>query len=352
MDEKQLIRDADPNFEAFTEQYRRNITRVYRYHMIHVGDTNVAEDLTSQTFMAALKEFPSFQRRGSFAVRVLEIAMEKCHKDHRWSRQELPNDAVLYYQVPSLPSNKAAMQRMEIESISRTLKQISTAQAEAIILYFFCDITNSEIEAVLKESTDTIEALVSRGLKDMQASTSSSSGMETITSDLEEDALINKLSNIAAHIRPDPFFESELEQALAANHQPKTKRTLPLQELSSLIGWVALIGLTFFLINWRVDPDLSTTHRATARPPTQDVKKSAAITFTSTPHRPTVSPTATHILQEYVVQAGDTCTYIANKFGVTIDLLIALNTLNSSCDIWADQKLKIPVTSNPAPSSE
>jgi LysM repeat protein len=256
------------------------------------------------------------------------------------------NDAVLYYQVSSLPGNRAAMQLMEIETTSRALKQISPVRAEAIILYFFCDLTNSEISAVLKKSTDTIESFVSRGLKDLHAHTSSSSGMETITSDVEEDALINKLGNIAAHISPDPLFESELEQTLAANYQPKTKWTLPFPEFSTIIGWAALIGLTFFLINWRVTPDTLPTRPATARPTTQDVKKSGTITVTSTPHRPTASPTATDVpLQEYVVQAGDTCTFIANKFGVTIDLLITLNYLNSTCDIWADQKLKIPITS-------
>ena len=355
MDEIQLIRDVDPDFEEFAELYRRNITRIYRYHLVHVGNTNIAEDLTSQTFMAALKEFPSFRKRGSFVSRVLEIAMEKCRKDHRWSKRELPtdNDAVLYYQVSSLPSNKTAMQRMEIESISRTLKQISPARAEAIILYFFCDLTYSEIGGVLGKNTDTIEALVSRGLKDFHAGTSPSSGRETITSNIEDDALINKLNNIAAHIRPDPLFESELEQTLAVNHQPKPKWTLPLQEFSTIIGWVVLIGLTFFLLDWRVVPETSTTHQSTARPPTQSVKKIGTVTITSTPHRPTAKPSATDIpLQKYVVQAGDTCTYIADKFSVTIDMLITLNHLNGTCDIWADQTLMIPVPSISTPPSE
>jgi LysM repeat protein len=175
--------------------------------------------------------------------------------------------------------------------------------------------------------------------------------METILGDLEDEILINKLSSIAAQMRPDPLFESVLEQTLAANHRPKTKWTLPLQQVSTIIGWAALIGLTIFMLYWRVTPNTSTSHQATAHPPTQEVKKNAAVTITLTPHRPTVSPSATDIpLQEYVVQAGDTCTYIANKFGVTIDLLISLNQLNDTCDIWADQKLMVPITPISTPS--
>jgi len=351
MDENQHISEPDPKFEAFAELYRRNVTRVYRYHMIHVGNANAAKDLTSQTFMAALKELPSFRSKDSFAVRVFKIAVEKCLKADRWTRLESPDDAVLYYQVSSFPSDKAAMQHMELESLSRALKQISSARAEAIMLSVFGDLTGSEISVVLKKNPDTIVTLISRGLEDLRAYTSPSPGMETIISDYKDETLINKLSSIASQIRPDPLFESELEQTLAAIHQPKTKWTLPLQQVSTIIGWVALIGLTFFMLNWRVTPNTTTPHLATAQSHAQKVKKNAAITITSTPHRPTASPTATDIpLQEYVVQAGDTCTYIANQFGVTIDRLITLNQLNDNCDIWADQKLMVPIMPISTPS--
>jgi RNA polymerase sigma-70 factor, ECF subfamily len=347
MDEKQLMRDAESNYETFAELYRKNVTRVYRYHMVHVGNANVAEDLTTQTFMAAIKELPSFRQRGSFAIRVLEIAVQKCLKDRRWSRRELPNDAVLYYQVSSLPGDKTAMRRMEIESVSRALKQISPDRAEAIILHFFGDLTKSEISVMLKKRTDTIEALISGGLEEICACTSLSSAMKSMNSSLEDNTLIDKLSIVAAQIEPDPVFEYALEQTLAANHQPKTNWILPLQKFSKIMGWLALIGLTFFLINSRVAPNTPIPDQATTHPSTQVVKKAVTITVTSTPtlHRPTARPTATDIpLQKYTVQAGDTCTYIANKFGVSIDLLITLNHLNSACDIWADQQLMIPVT--------
>ncbi len=352
MDEHQPIRETDPNFEAFAEHYRRTVARVYRYHMAHVGNADVAEDLTSQTFMAACKEFPSFRSRDAFEMRVFEIAVEKCLKDRRWSRQEFPDDAVLYYQVASFPGDKAAMQRMELESLSRALKRISSARAEAIILSYFADLTSSEISVVLKKNADKVAALISGGLEDLRVYSSPSSGMETSVGDFEAEIFRNKLSSVAAQIRPDPLFEFSLEQSLAVNHQPKKKWTLPLQHASTIIGWVALIGLTFFLIHWRVTPNTSTARQATARPPTQVAKKTAAITITSTPHRPTASPTATDIpLQEYVVQAGDTCTYIAEKFGLTIDLLATLNQLNDNCDIWADQKLRVPISPVSTPSS-
>ena len=349
MHETQLVRDVDPKFDEFAELYRRNITRIYRYHMMHLGDKHAAEDLTSQTFLAALKEFPS---RGTFAARVLEIAMEKGRKDPRWNRRESPDDALFYYQVASLPGDRAAMQRMEMESMSRTLKQISSARAEAIILYFFCELPYSEISVVLRKSTDTIEEFLLGGLKDLRAFTSPASDEKTTTDTLENKELINKLNNLAAYIQPDPFFVSELELTLATSYQPKKKWAFPLPDLSTVIGWAALVGLTFFLLYWRVTPDTSTTRKATTHPPTQDVMKPETIKGTATVAQPAASPTATEILlQNYIVQSGDTCTYIADKFGVTIDILITLNHLNSTCDILAEQTLKIPSAPISTPSS-
>ena len=68
MDEIQLARDAVSNSEAFAELYRLHVTRVYRYHIAHTGNSKDAEDLTSQTFMAAMEGIKSFRGSGSFAA--------------------------------------------------------------------------------------------------------------------------------------------------------------------------------------------------------------------------------------------------------------------------------------------
>ena len=67
-DETDLAQQAIQDMEAFAELYRRHVTRVYRYHIAHVGNVKDAEDLTSQTFMAALEGIRSFRGSGSFAA--------------------------------------------------------------------------------------------------------------------------------------------------------------------------------------------------------------------------------------------------------------------------------------------
>jgi len=178
MDEIQLARDAVSNVDAFAELYRLHVTRVYRYHMAHTGNTKDSEDLTSQTFMAALEGIRSFRGSGSFAAWIMGIASKKRLMHFRGSRPQVPLDAALHYPSPSLPTDKAAIQRLQLESVARALKQISPDRAEAIILVYFGGVSNLETSRVLNKSEAAVKMLISRGLQDLRERTTLSLEVE------------------------------------------------------------------------------------------------------------------------------------------------------------------------------
>ena len=172
IDETYLARQAMTDADAFAELYRRNLSRVYRYHIVHTGNVRDAEDLTSQTFMAALEGIRSFRGTGSFAAWIMGIASKKRLMFFRGNKYQLPLDAALAYPSPDLPTDKAASQRLELESISRALRQISPDRSEAIILTFFGGLSNAETGRVLNKSEAAVKMLVSRGLQDLRERTS------------------------------------------------------------------------------------------------------------------------------------------------------------------------------------
>ena len=355
MDEIELLRAAASNANAFAELYRLHVTRVYRYHMAHVGSAQDAEDLTSQTFRAALKEFRSFHGSGSFAAWLMGIAAKKRLNDIRGNRRELPIDAVLYYQSAGLATDRVAMQRKEMETTVRTLKQISPDHAEAVILTFFCDLSISEVSHILKKSTATIRMLISRGIHELRTYSTLTLDEETtedqgtIGSDPQDGSVAERLTNQASQITPDPHFISELEKTLVANHPPKTKWTFSLQQIASLAGWALLIATGVFILNWTATPNSASIKPIFAGTGNTD---STTVTEVTPGPSPTVRATATSLpTLEYIVQAGDTCTYIADRFGVTINQLIIRNDLNDSCDIWIDQILVIPIIPTPTPTN-
>ena len=169
-----LARRALTDANAFAELYQRNVTRVYRYHIAHCGNVKDAEDLTSQTFMAALEGIRSFRGSGSFAAWLMGIASKKrlMYFRRSGSRHEVPLEEAVHYPSHDQSTDQATMQRLQLEEVSRALQQISADRAEAIVLAYFASLANSEISQVMKRSEAAIKMLISRGLQDLRQRTS------------------------------------------------------------------------------------------------------------------------------------------------------------------------------------
>lgn len=173
-EEIRLARQALTDATAFAELYQRNVTRVYRYHIAHCGNVKDAEDLTSQTFMAALEGIRSFRASGSFAAWLMGIASRKRLMYFRriGSRPEVPLEEAVHYPSQDQSTDQLTMQRLQLEEVSRALQQISADRAEAIVLSYFANLSNSEISQVMKKSEAAIKMLISRGLQDLRQRTS------------------------------------------------------------------------------------------------------------------------------------------------------------------------------------
>ena len=171
-DDAHLAHQARTNADAFAELYRRHVTSVYRYHMAHTGNVKEAEDLTSQTFMAALEGIRSYRGTGSFVAWIMGIASRKRALFFRGNRPEAPLEAALHVPTPGLPTDKAAARRLQIDQVYHALKQISPERAEALILYFFGGLNAVETGRVLGKSEAAVKMLISRGLNDLRTRTS------------------------------------------------------------------------------------------------------------------------------------------------------------------------------------
>jgi len=171
-DDSLLAQQARTDGEAFAELYSRHVPRVYRYHMAHTGNVKDAEDLTSQTFMAAMEGIRSFRGDGPFAAWIMGIAVRKKALFFRRRKPETPLEAANQVPAPGLPTDKAALQHMQIESVARALRQISPERGEALALYFFGGLSSREVSRVTGKSEAAVKMLLARGLKDLRERTS------------------------------------------------------------------------------------------------------------------------------------------------------------------------------------
>jgi RNA polymerase sigma-70 factor, ECF subfamily len=174
MDDARLAQEARADPEAFGELYRRHVRSIYRYHLAHTGDIKDAEDLTSQTFMAALEGIRSFRGTGPYITWLIGIASRRraLFFQRRGNGPEVALDAALRIPTPGLPTDKAAARRLQMDQLLKALGNISRERAEALILCFFSGLSFTEAGRVLGKSEAAVKMLISRGLHDLRTRTS------------------------------------------------------------------------------------------------------------------------------------------------------------------------------------
>src|SRR5215212_2540540 len=134
MDDAGLAQQSCTDPQAFADLYRRHVRSIYRYHLAHMGNVKDAEDLTSQTFMAALEGIRSFRGTGPYITWLIGIASRKRALFFRGKKPEVSLNAALHIPTPSLPTDKAAARHLQMEHILGALRNISQDRAEALIL--------------------------------------------------------------------------------------------------------------------------------------------------------------------------------------------------------------------------
>ena len=179
LDDGALAQAARTDRDAFDALYRRYVTRVYRYCCTHAGNRADAEDLTAQTFLAALEGLPRYRGRGPFAAWLFGIARRKCADHHRsqYAHRSEPLDAanplvlsaVEGLPDPSVPNpERRAYRNGILDCVQRVLPHLSPDRREALTLRFWGGLKAREVAAVMRRSEGAVKMLVSRAVADLR----------------------------------------------------------------------------------------------------------------------------------------------------------------------------------------
>jgi RNA polymerase sigma-70 factor (ECF subfamily) len=167
--DEELARRAAADQEAFAELYHRHYPRVYRYHMARLCQMHDAQDLTAQTFMAALEGITSFRGSGSFLAWLMGIARRKAALHFRSLKDELPLELVAEAPDPSPLPEAQAGQRLQMGQITQALKRLTPERAEAISLCVFGELSAAEAANLMGKSEAAVKMLLLRGIQDLRA---------------------------------------------------------------------------------------------------------------------------------------------------------------------------------------
>ena len=171
MEDEALARQVQKNLQgqtAFAELYRRHVNRVYRYLLARVGTVEDAQDLTSQTFLAALEAIPKYRGKSKFTTWLLGIARHKVADYFRRQRPEVSLDHATELQHPTPLPDEAIDQNLRLEAIIQTMRVLSPDRAEALALHSFGGLKVPQVAETMNKSEAAVRMLIHRAIQDLQ----------------------------------------------------------------------------------------------------------------------------------------------------------------------------------------
>lgn len=170
-DDEALVKQVQQNLRgqtAFAELYRRHVTRVYRYLLARVNNVQDAQDLTAQTFLAALESMPNYRHQSKFSTWLLGIARHRCADYFRRHRPTAPIESAEQLWDGAIRPDESIEQQLQLEAVMHGMRVLSPDRAEALALHSFSGLTVPEVAQVMKRSEAAVRMLIHRAIQDLQ----------------------------------------------------------------------------------------------------------------------------------------------------------------------------------------
>jgi RNA polymerase sigma factor (sigma-70 family) len=146
-----------PPFQRFVEEHR---AVVYRYLLASVGP-HEADDCFQETFLAALRAYPSVRDDGGLRAWILTIASRKAidHVRAR-SRRAVPVD-----EMPDRPGGDSIDDELPDDALWTAVRGLPPMQRDAVIQRYVLDLPYAEIGRALGVSEEAARASAYEGRK-------------------------------------------------------------------------------------------------------------------------------------------------------------------------------------------
>jgi RNA polymerase sigma-70 factor (ECF subfamily) len=167
-----VARAQQGDAEAFGLLYDRYVTMVHRYVHHRVGDRSLAEDVTSETFVRALRRIDSlsFQGRdvGAWLVTIARNIIRDHVKSSRYRLEVVTADMRDADRATEGPED-AVVARLASEQLLACIRQLGSEQQECIALRFLQGLSVAETAAVMGKKDGAVKALQHRAVRRLAA---------------------------------------------------------------------------------------------------------------------------------------------------------------------------------------
>ena len=161
-----LARGGDT--DAFADLYDRYVGVVYRYVFHRVGSHSLAEDLTSETFLRALRAIRGFSWQGRDIGAWFTTIARNLITDHVKSsrfRLEVTTADLLDMDRGTAGPEDDVLSRLEAERLMAAVRSLAPQQQECIALRFLHGFSVAETARVLGRSEGAVKQLQLRAVR-------------------------------------------------------------------------------------------------------------------------------------------------------------------------------------------
>ena len=176
-DEKLMLAFCHGSPEAFTELFTRYRQPIYGFFRRRISDSNHAEELTQETFLALLRSAARYEPKALFRTYLYSIAL-RILRSHR--RKTAFRAAVLG-QRSSLPDPGKPDATDATLWVRRAIAKLDPIEREILLLREFEQLSYAEIADLLNLPLNTVRSRLYRarsGLRDLLQSRASSPASE------------------------------------------------------------------------------------------------------------------------------------------------------------------------------
>ncbi len=154
--------------QRFTEFYRLNADKVYRYLYLRLKSREEAEDLTAEVFLKALRAFKG-EKPAAWLFKIARNTLI----DH-WRRvkpllfSDFQDEEIGEIEDEGQNVHNVAHTRHQYESVVEALSALTPEQQEVIILRFVEDLPYEQVAEITGQREEAVRALQSRGIKKLR----------------------------------------------------------------------------------------------------------------------------------------------------------------------------------------
>lgn len=153
---------------AFSELYRLHAGAVFTYTFHRTGDSALAEDITSATFMRAFTRLGTLRhRKATFSAWLFAIARNLLLDESKSARRRRERPFPAHFDTPASTGDPASVACSNIigRNVREAITRLTADQRTCIVLRFLEDLTVEETATRMGRSNESVRSLQFRAVR-------------------------------------------------------------------------------------------------------------------------------------------------------------------------------------------